>query len=150
MNFTNQKRDAIVDFIYQRVFGIIYDNFDKIQDMKNYRLRPGYGYNRFFINKVEGECSLQHLIHYILFEDLFYRDFLNADQYDQCMEIIKNQPYAIFYPGGDSVEDFEVKEGLDYIYNRTIFMIAQFLVLIGLDVRYDFRDYLKMYEEEGL
>ncbi len=152
MSFTRQKRDEIVEFIYQKLFEIIYDNFDAIQDMKNYRLRPGYGYDKFYINKVEGgyKCSLQSLIHYILFEDLIYRDILNDDQYDQCMGVIKNQPYAIYYPGGDSDEDIEVKEVLDYIYNRTIFMIAQFLILIGLDVRYDFRNYLKMYEGEGL
>jgi hypothetical protein len=150
MSFTRQKRDEIVDFIYQRVFRIIYDNFDKIQDMKNYRLRPGYGYNRFFIYKVEGDCSLQHLIHYILSEELIYRDILDDDQYDQCMGLIKNHPFAIYCPGDDSKEDFEVKELLDYIYKRTIFRIAQFLILIGLDVRYDFRDYLKMYEGAGL
>ena len=150
MSFTRQKRDEIVDFIYQKVFGIIYDNFDKIQDMKNYRLRPGYGYNRFFINKVEGECSLQSLIHYILSENLIYLDILNVYQNNQCMVIIKNQTYDIYYPTGDSDEDNEVKELLDYIYNRTIFSVAQLLILIGIDVRYDFRNYLKMYEGEGL
>lgn len=151
MSFSRQKEGDIVSFIYQKLFDIIYDNFDSIQDMKNYRLRPGYGYNKFFINKVEGgyKYSLQSLIHYILFENLIYRDILNDDQFDQCMGVIKNQPYAIFYPGGDSDEDFAVTELLDYIYTRTIFRIAQYLILIGLDVRYDFRKYLKMYPGEG-
>jgi len=152
MGYSRQNKDEIVSFLYQKLFDIVYDKFEEIQDMKNYRLRPGYGYNKFFINKVEGgyECSLQSLIHYILFEHLIYRDILNEDQYDQCMGLIRNQPYAIYYPGVDSDEDIEVTELLNYIYTRTIFMIAQFLILIGLDVRYDFRDYLKMYEGEGL
>ena len=150
MSFSRVKKDDVVSFIYQKVFDIIYENFDKIQDMKDYRLRPGYGYNRFYINKVEGDCSLQSLIQYILFEDQVYKDILSDYQYDCCREVIKSQPYAIYYPEGDSEEDTEIKELLDYIYKRTIFMIAQFLILIGLDVRYDFRDYLKMYPGEGL
>jgi hypothetical protein len=66
------------------------------------------------------------------------------------MGVIKNEPFSIYYPTGDSDEDIEVTELLDYIYTRTIFRIAQYLILIGLDVRYDFRKYLKMYEGEGL
>lgn len=150
MSFSRQRKDDIVSFIYEKVFGIIYDNFDAIQDMKNYRLRPGYGYNRFFINKVEGECSLQSLIHYILYKDQVYKDILSDSQYDQCGEVIKSQHHAIYYPEGDSKEDTLLKELLDYIYNRSIFMIAQYMILIGLDVRYDFRKFLKMYPGEGL
>lgn len=150
MRFSRHKKDEILDFIYEKIHGIIYDNFDKIQDMKNYRLRPGYGYNRFYINKDEGKYSLQSLIHYILSEDQVYKDILNDYQHDRCREVIKNQPYAIYCPDGDSVEDTEIKELLDYIYNRAIFMTAQFLILIGLDVRYDFRKYLKKYPGEGL
>lgn len=150
MSFSRHKKDEILDFIYEKVHGIIYDNFDKIQDMKNYRLRPGYGYNRFYINKVEGKCSLQSLIHHILFEDQVYKDILSDYQYNGCSEVIKNQPYGIYYPEGDSVEDTEVKELLYYLYNRSLFMIAQHLILNGIDVRYDFRKYLKMYPGEGL
>jgi hypothetical protein len=152
MGYYRQKKDDIVSFIYQKLFDIIYDNFDSIQDMKNYRLRPGYGYNKFYINKVEGgyKYSLQSLIHYILFENLIYRDILNEDQYDQCMGVIKNEPFSIYYPTGDTDEDKEVTEVLDYIYTRTIFNIAQYLILIGLDVRYNFRKYLKVPEDEGL
>ena len=152
MGYSRQRKVEIVSFIYQKLFDIIYDNFDSIQDMKNYRLRPGYGYDKFYINKVEGgyKYSLQSLIHYILFENLIYRDILNDEQYDHCMGVIKNEPFSIYYPTGDTDEDFEVKELLDYIYNRTIFSIAQYLILIGLDVRYDFRKYLKMFEREGL
>ena len=152
MDYSRQGKDEIVSFIYKKLFDIIYDNFYSIQDMKNYRLRPGYGYDKFYINKVEGgyKYSLQSLIHYILFENLIYRDILNNDQYDQCMGVIKNKPFSIYYPSGDSEEDIEVTELLDYIYTRTIFRIAQYLILIGLDVRYDFRKYLKMYPGEGL
>jgi len=152
MSFSRQRKDEIVSFLYKKLFDIIYDNFYAIQDMKNYRLRPGYGYDKFFINKVEGgyKYSLQSLIHYILFEHLIYRDILSDDQYDQCMGVIKNQPYAIYYPTGDSDEDIEVTEVLDYIYTRTIFNIAHFLISVGLDVKYDFRKYLKVPEEEGL
>jgi len=151
MSFSRQNKNEIVSFIYQKLFEIIYDNFYAIQDMKNYRLRPGYGYDKFFINKVEGgyKYSLQSLIHYILFEHLIYRDILSDDQYDQCMGVIKNQPYAIYYPTGDSDEDIEVTEVLDYIYTRTIFNIAHFLISVGLDVKYDFRKYLKVPEVEG-
>lgn len=152
MSFSRQKKDEIVDFIYQNLFEIIYENFDALQCMKDYRLRPGYGYDKFYINKVEGgyEHGLNSLIHYILYEDHIYKNILNDDQYLQCRNVIKNQPYAIYYPGVDSDEDIEVTELLNYIYTRTIFRIAQYLILIGLDVRYDFRKYLKMFEREGL
>jgi len=152
MSFSRQRKDEIVSFLYKKLFDIIYDNFYSIQAMKNYRLRPGYGYDKFYINKVEGgyKYSLQSLIHYILFENLIYRDILSDDQYDQCMGVIKNQPYEIYYPTGDSDEDKEVTKVLDYFYSRTIFNVAHFLISVGLDVKYDFRKYLKVPEEEGL
>lgn len=152
MNFYRNKKDDIVSFIYQRLFSIIYDNFDALQLMKNYRLRPNYGYKKFYINKVTGgyECSLQSLIHYILFEDQIYRDILNDHQFEECKSIIKTKPFEIYQPAGDTEEDNEAKELLDYIYNRTIFTTAQYLILVGLDVRYDFKKYLKMYPGEGL
>lgn len=151
-DFNIQRKDEIVDFLYQKLFEIIYDNFDDLQYMKNYRLRPGYGYNKFYINKVEGgyKGSLQSLIHYILFENLIYRDILNDDQYDQCMRVIKNQPYTIYYPNNESNENTEVKQELDYIYTRTIFNIGHLLISVGLDVKYDFRKFLTVYETEGL
>lgn len=146
MSFSIQRKDDIVDFLYQKLFDIIYNNFDALQYMKNYRLRPGYGYDKFYINKVEGDYkgSLQSLIHYILFENLIYRDILNDYQYDQCMGVIKNKPFTIYDPTGDSDKDIEVKELLDYIYKMTIFNIAHFLISVGLDVKYDFRNYLKI------
>jgi hypothetical protein len=152
MSFSRQKKDEIVSVVYQKLFEIVYDNFEAIQDMKDYRLRPGYGYDKFYINKVEGgnECSLQGLIHYILFEDHIYREILNDNQYDCCKELIKNNPYDIYYPCGDSYDDIEVREVLDYIYSRTIINIAYFLISVGFDVKYDFRKYLNVYEREGL
>jgi hypothetical protein len=146
MRFNKQQKDDIVSFTYQKIFDIVYDNFESIQDMKNYQLRPGYGYNKFYINKVEGgyKNSLQSLIHYILFENLIYRDVLNENQYNQCMCVIKNQPLEIYLPTGDSDEDIEVKEILNYIYTRTINHIAHFLISVGLDVKYEFRAYLKV------
>jgi hypothetical protein len=152
MIFNKRNPDDIVSFIYGNLFLIIYDNFESIQNMKNYRLRPRYGYDKFYINKVEGgyEYSLQSLIHFILFEDCIYKDILTDNQYDSCRELIKNKPYDIYYPCGDSYDDIEVKEVLDYIYTRTISNIAHFLISVGLDVKYDFRKYLNVYEREGL
>lgn len=149
MSSSKLKKDDIVSFVFNAIFEIIYDNLDSIQYMKNYRLRPGYGYDKYYINKVEGgyECSLQSLIHYILYEDHIYKIILNDSQYYNCKIVIKNQPYAIYYPDGDSDDDIEVTELLDYIYTRTLYLVGHYLIGIGIDARYDFRDYLDIYKE---
>ena len=58
------------------------------------------------------------------------------------MKVIKDEPEAIYYPAGDSVEDLEIQELLDYIYFKSIAFTGMRLISMGIDVSYDFKDYL--------
>jgi hypothetical protein len=110
----------------------------------DYLVRPNYGYDKFYINHVDGSysMSLQSLIHYILAEENIYYQILNEDQYAKCMKVIKDEPEAIYYPEGDSAEDLEVQELLDVIYYNSIAYTGRKLIAMNLNVSQYFKDYL--------
>ena len=73
---------------------------------------------------------------------LIYKQILNEDQYAKCMKVIEDEPEAIYYPEGESAEDLEIQELLDYIYFKSIAFTGMRLISMGIDVNYDFKDYL--------
>ena len=110
----------------------------------DYLLRPNYGYDKFYLNHIDGSynMSLQSLIHYILAEEKIYNHILNEDQFVKCMKVIKDEPEAIYYPEGDSVEDLETQDLLDVIYYKSIAYTGMRLIKMGLNVSHYFKDYL--------
>ena len=58
------------------------------------------------------------------------------------MKVIKDEPEAIYSPSGDSVEDLEIQDLLDAIYDKSIAFTGRKLIAMGLDVYQDFEDYL--------
>jgi hypothetical protein len=110
----------------------------------DYMVRTKYGYQKFYLNWTSGsyDMSLQSLIHYILAEENIYKQILNEDQFAKCIKVIKDEPEAIYYPNGDSVEDLEVQDLLDTIYYKSIAYTGKKLLAMGLKVFHDFKDYL--------
>lgn len=149
MRFTLLKKDEIVEFLFRKLFEIIYENLDSIQ-YGIFEIRPSYGYKRFYLNRVDSTYgSLQILIHFILFEEHIYEDILSVNQYEKCRLMIQNRSKSVYYPDGNSVEDLKIKESFDFIYNYTIFSLGWYMVGIGLDIRYIYRDYLDLFEHGG-
>jgi hypothetical protein len=135
--------DEVIRKVTNILDEIIVENSDSLLQM-DFKVRPCYGYDKFYLNHVFGsyDMSLQSLIHYILAEENIYKQILNDDQYAKCMKVIKDEPEAIYYPDADSFEDLEVQEMLDTIYYKSISYTGKKLILMGLNVSHDFKDYL--------
>jgi len=143
MNNTSLNQDEIINKVTKILDKIISENLESISQYE-FKIRPGYGYDKFYLNHVDGsyDMSLQSLLHYILFEEGIYKQILNEDQFAKCMKVIKEEPEAIYSPSGDSVEDFEIQDLLDTIYDKSIAFTGRTLLAMGLDVYPDFEDYL--------
>jgi len=136
-------KDEIISKVTKILDKIISENTQSLLQ-GDFLVRPNYGYQKFYLNWVSGsyDMSLNSLVHYILAEKNIYKQILNEYQYTKCMKVIKNEPEAIYYPDGDSVEDLEVQEMLDTIYYKSISYTGKKLIAMGLNVFHDFKDYL--------
>jgi hypothetical protein len=110
----------------------------------DYLVRPGYGYDKFYLNRVDGsfDLSLYSLIHWILYEEKIYQTILSEKHFADCISVIKNNPEAIYSPEGDSIEDIELQDLLDSIYFKSVVFVGKKLNSMQLDMGYYFRDYL--------
>lgn len=143
MNNTSLKQDEIVNKVTKILNRIIEENSESLYQFE-FKVRPGYGYDKFYLNHTDGsyDMSLQSLIHFIVAEEGIYKQILNEDQFAKCMKVIKEEPEAIYSPSGDSVEDLEIQDLLDAIYDKSIAFTGRTLIAMGLDVYQDFEDYL--------
>jgi hypothetical protein len=139
----NTITDEIVNKVTKILDRIIEDNSETLYQFE-FKIMPFYGYQKFYLNHIDGsyDMSLQSLIHYILAEEGIYKQILNKDQFAKCTRVIKDEPEAIYYPKGDSIEDLEVQDLLDTIYYKSISYTGKKLIAMGLNVSYDFKDYL--------
>jgi hypothetical protein len=143
MNSSFINQDEILNKVKKILDKIIFENSESLSHYE-FKIRPGYGYDKFYLNHTDGsyDMSLQSLIHYILFEEGIYKQILNEDQFAKCMKVIKEEPEAIYSPSGDSVEELEIQDLLDAIYDKSIAFTGRTLIAMGLDVFPDFEDYL--------
>ena len=143
MNNKMLTEDEIVRKVVKILDKIIIENSESLSQ-GDYLVRPGYGYDKFYLNHVDGsfDLSLYSLIHWILYEEKIYKNILSEKHYKHCLDVIKNNPEAIYSPEGDSVEDSEVQDLLDLIYYKSIAYIGNKLIAMGLNVFHDFKDYL--------
>ena len=143
MNNTSLKQDEIVNKVTKILNRIIEENSESLYQFE-FKVRPGYGYDKSYLNHTDGsyDMSLQSLIHFIVAEEGIYKQILNEDQFAKCMKVIKEEPEAIYSPSGDSVEDLEIQDLLDAIYDKSIAFTGRTLIAMGLDVYQDFEDYL--------
>ena len=105
---------------------IIEKNSDDFIKNSSFKVRPGYGPDKFYLDKAnqDYESSLENLIHHILFEEELYNHFLNGRQLDNCKKVIENEPDSIYRPDLEdeeiSDEEYELEEQasetLDDIY----------------------------------
>lgn len=113
--------------------------------MPDFKVRPGYGYNKFYLSNVEGsyDMSLQGLIHYILYEEGFYKKFLNEKQFEKVEKVIKNYPDSIYSPSDEEVDYEKIQyDYLDVIYLKCIKFVANRLIENGFNVKSIYNEYL--------
>ena len=139
----NAITDEMVNKVTKILDRIIEENSESLYQFE-FKIMPFYGYQKFYLNHTDGsyDMSLQSLIHYILAEEGIYKQILDKDQFAKCMRVIKDEPEAIYYPEGDSVEDLEVQDLLDTIFYKSISYTGKKLIAMGLNVFHDFKDYL--------
>jgi hypothetical protein len=143
MNNKMLTEDEIVRKVVKILDKIIIENSESLSQ-GDYLVRPGYGYDKFYLNHVDGsfDLSLYSLIHWILYEEKIYKNFLNEKHYRHCLDVIKNNPEAIYSPEGNSIEDNELQDVLDSIYFKSIVFVGKKMNSMELEGGYYFRDYL--------
>ena len=128
---------------------IIDQNIDDFDSDGSYKVRPDYGYAKFYLDSVEGsyDMSLQGLIHYIMHEEDIYEEFLSGEQLTAVQECIDEYPEAIYSVDTTEGNGEEVETLLDEVYYRCICHVARRLKRAGLNVD-AFSDFLNDDEDE--
>jgi len=131
-----------INYIENKLNEIITDNMASLKS-GNFQVRPGYAYDKFFLDKIEESYdeSLQGLIHHIMFEDGIYKKILSKAQFSECASVAENTPEYIYSPSGDNKNDDSVQQTLDDIYWDSLSFVANKFDELGID-NSAFADYL--------
>ena len=81
------------DYILAVLDKIIDDHLDHFKKSNEFKVRPGYSYDKFYLDRVQGsfDQSLNGLIHHIMFEDGIYKELLEKIKEDpELMNMMKN------------------------------------------------------------
>ena len=143
--------EAIEQEVINVLDRIIQDNIASFDEHSGYKVRPGYGYDKFYLDFVDGsyDMSLQSLVHYIMYEDGHYQKFLNKSQYARLIHIVHQYPESIFGLDEDLDNNYEQiqYELIDRVYAASIKFVAITLINSGFDVRSTFADYLEGWDD---
>jgi uncharacterized protein (TIGR02145 family) len=132
------KKKEVVKKIHAVLDKIIRENRETLY-YDNTLVRPGYGYNEFYLDRVmEPARTVQGLIHYILFEEKIYEQFLTEEQYASCKKTIVENPEGVYWPGGESVEDIAARKLLEKVYVQCSAFVASKLILMGYKLMDEF------------
>ena len=130
------------EFVIKILDGIIDNNKDMFMD-GDFNVRPGYAYDKFYMDRVDGsyDMSLQGLIHHIMFEHAVYESILSKKGLKDCGDIVKTNPESIYGPDSDDDDFDEVQEMLDNIYYQCIKHVGMRFKKEGIKSN-SFSDYL--------
>ena len=119
---------------------LIENNKDRFAKENTFKVRPGIGYDKFYLDWVDGmyDMSLQGLIHHYMWEKKLYHSFLNEDEIKNCAIVIENNPEYIYGPDDDPSQTM-----LDEIQFQTIVFVGKKLIDLGFDVKDTFKEYIK-------
>ena len=136
------ENDSPINYIENKLNEIILNNITLLKS-GNFQVRPGYAYDKFFLDKIEGSYdeSLQGLIHHMMFEDGIYKRILSKAQLNECALVVKNTPEYIYSPSGDNKDDDSIQQTLDDIYWDALSFVANKFDELGID-NSAFADYL--------
>jgi hypothetical protein len=91
----------------------------------SFKVRPDYGYAKFYLNMVEGsyDMSLQALIHFILYEHKHFKKLLSKETYKELDPFMAGNPEYLFDFQRDEAEQ-DMIDTLEYYlihYMRCLF-----------------------------
>ena len=136
----------IVSFVQNILSKIIDSNVEYFREAESFKVRPGYGYDKFYLDWVDGsyDMSLQGLIHYILLEEGIYKKILTPKQYKDMEEVVKECPECLYSPSEEEDDNYyELQyDTLDVIYADSIMFVGSRLMDLGFDVKETFSGYL--------
>lgn len=115
---------------------IIDSHLDEFRTSGTFKVRPGYSYDTFYLDKVQGSFdeSLNGLIHHIMFKDGVYKAFLTDEQFDSCKAVVEQEPESIWGPSDDDDDCDSLQDTLDEIYLSTIMHVRDRLKAEGFTV----------------
>ena len=105
---------------------------EQILENESFLVRPGFGPEKFYLDRVDGayECSLQNLIHHILWQRSLYETFLNARQLAVAKAIVEGEPDGIYRPDSyeaksaeEEAEEEATRDLLDSIYDSLLLTV---------------------------
>ena len=136
-------KDEPSKFISSILELIIDQNLNSFKDEDTFLVRPGYSYDKFYLDRVDGsyDMSLQGLIHHIMFETGVYKSILTSSEFKDCENIVSKQPESIYSPGYETEEDEATQDKLGAIYHNCIKFVGRKLTKEGFSVD-GFEDYL--------
>jgi len=148
---SNENIQAIIKNLKNNLSEEIKAGSEVFLSEKNFKVRPNYGPNKFYLDRVEGsyEYSLQNLIHHMLWEDGHYENFLNTRQLKDVENVVNNEPNGIYGVVGDVdtisdseyEEDVVAQESIDLIYFEVIQHVGSLLEEFDF---FDATDYVNM------
>ncbi len=97
----------------------------------NFKVRPGYGYDKFYLDWVEGsyDMSLQSLIHFILFEKRYLKHILSSKTYKSYATYMKTVPEGL-YDFGRNEKEQQIIDDIEWV---TVCFVASCFEEAGLD-----------------
>ena len=134
------KKQSIILQLKTFFDDLIENNKDRFAKENTFKVRPGIGYDKFYLDWVEGsyDMSLQGLIHHYMWEKKLYHLFLNEDEIKNCAIVIENNPEYIYAPDDDPSQTM-----LDEIQFQTIVFVGKKLIDLGVDVKDTFKEYIE-------
>lgn len=145
--------ELILKVVCKSLKEIINDNAPQFKEEGSFKVRPGFGYDKFYLDRVDGsyDMSLQSLVHYIMYENGLYKKFLSPNQMEDLEKLINEYPESIYSPShNDANYDAIQCNILDPIYSESIRFVGRELIKKGFDVRTQFSSYLDEEELEQL
>jgi len=130
-----RQLDVVIDKVNTELSRIISKSAVELNSSKQTKVRPGYGPDKFYLDKIDGayDSSLQSLIHYILWEKKLYHTFLTERQLADVKRVVREEPDYIYRPDlndeSTSEEEFAQDEALDnaldILYQRVITRVGK-------------------------
>lgn len=128
-----------IDYLVSVIDKIIDTNLDNFKESGSFQVRPGYAYDNFYLNRVQGsyDGSLNGLIHHIMFEDGVYKELLTDEQFERCKKAVNDEPEGIWLDTSaseDHIPDDSLVDELEDIYTSVIQHVCQRLNHEGFKV----------------
>jgi len=124
------------DYIVSVLDKIIDGHLDHFKKSNQFKVRPGYSYDKFYLDRVQGsfDQSLNGLIHHIMFQDGIYKELLTDEQYESCKKVVEEEPGSIWGPSNEDDDYDSVQDNLDDIYGTCILHVHERLKEEGFQI----------------